>query len=130
MVGLGRSIFPVTMQQILSCSHFIFLVKLSACGLVVVLDQTKLRQGRGAMTVDSTHNLSHRPTLLTDGVTNATREHIARQSLPATNTVRRHHRGHGGPQCSGKILKYFKNNIIQNISLVIVFSIAFIANMF
>ena len=46
------------------------------------------------MTVDSTQ-LVPRPTLLTDGVTNATREHIARQSLPATTTVRRHPRTAG-----------------------------------
>ena len=52
------------------------------------------------MTVDSTQ-LVPRPTLLTDGVTNATREHITRQSLAATPTVRRHlthHRDHSGPE--------------------------------
>ena len=78
------------------------------------MEQTKLRQGRGAMTVDSTHNLSHHsPTLLTDGVTNATREHITRQSLAATTNLRRHlthHRDHGGPEF-GEI----RENILDNI---------------
>ena len=70
------------------------------------------------MTVDSTQ-LVPRPTLLTDGVTNATREHIARQSLPATTTVRRHLRI-AGAMAAGRsdgeklknilrIMKYFMN---------------------
>ena len=72
------------------------------------------------MTVDSTQ-LVPRPTLLTDGVTNATREHIARQSLPATTTVRRHLRVAG--TMAGRSAGENRKNILRIIKYFM--SIAF-----
>ena len=67
------------------------------------------------MTVDSTQ-LVPRPTLLTDGVTNATREHIARPVTARDSHSKTTSPGPWRAGVLGEILKYLKNIIIQNIS--------------